>query len=136
MSTTSSSIHDLMVYPLLYVATPYSKYPGGLDEAFKDAASITGRLIKAGLNVYSPIVHSHPCALYGKIDPHNHDIWLPYNATMMDKSEALLVIKMFTWESSVGIAHEIEWFNNARKPVHYLDPIVLPKHDPIDQGND
>ena len=120
-------IEELRQYGMIYLATPYSKYPGGLEEAFVKAAKVSAALIEAGLSVYSPIVHSHPIAIHGDIDPHNHAIWLPFNEAMMKRSDALVVVKMFTWEGSLGIAHEIKHFTEAKKPVLYFDPIVLPK---------
>lgn len=119
-------IENLRNRGLLYLATPYSKYPGGLDEAFKKAARVSAALLEAGLIIYSPIVHSHPISIHGDIDPHNHAIWLPFNETMMKRADAICVVKMFTWDSSVGIAHEIKWFSDAKKPVLYFDPSILP----------
>ena len=48
---------------MIYLATPYSKYHRGQDEAFIAAANIAGRLIARGLDVFSPIVHGHPLAV-------------------------------------------------------------------------
>ncbi len=120
-------IEGLKNHGMIYLATPYTKYPGGIDEAFEKAAKVSAALIEAGLSVYSPIVHSHPIATYGEIDHHNLAIWLPFNEAMMKRSDALVVVKMFTWEGSVGIAHEIQYFSNNKKPILYFDPIVLPK---------
>lgn len=111
--------------PLYYLATPYSKYPKGIERAFIDAATLTGRLLKAGLKVYSPITHTHPIAIYAEIDPLDHDIWLPFDQAMMDKADALLVATMDGWEESKGIGHEIAWFNKHSKPIYALDPITL-----------
>jgi hypothetical protein len=120
-------VEELKRYGMLYLATPYSKYPGGIEEAFEKAAKATAALIEVGVIVYSPIVHSHPAAIHGNIDPHNHEIWLPFNEAMMKRSDALVVVKMFTWESSFGIAEEIKFFTAAKKPIHYFDPITLPE---------
>ena len=45
---------------LAYLATPYSKYPAGLQQAFVDAAKLAALLLRSGMNVYSPIAHTHP----------------------------------------------------------------------------
>jgi nucleoside 2-deoxyribosyltransferase len=111
----------LAKHNLIYVGTPYSKYPAGLEEAFKESARIAARLLERGLRVYSPIAHTHPIAVYGKIDPLNHDIWLPFDRAIMDKSDAMIVAKMATWDMSKGIAYEIETFEAAGKPVYYLN---------------
>lgn len=118
-------LSDLKKYDLLYVGTPYSKYPGSIEAAFKDACFLTGRLLTAGLRVYSPIAHTHPVAIHGGLDPMDHSIWLPFDAAMMAKADAMLVAMMATWESSFGIRHEIQVFIEAGKPVYFLDPLDL-----------
>ena len=104
-----------------YVASPYSKYPHGLDEAFRRIAINTAELILEGVPVYSPICHTHPIAKYGKIDPYNHDIWLPADKPMMDAAYGLLVIKMVGWEESYGISEEIKHFTSLSKPIVYME---------------
>jgi hypothetical protein len=110
---------------LYYLATPYSKYPRGLIAAFEDAANLAARLLQVGFRVYSPISHTHPLAVYGKIDPLDHAIWLPFDEAMMEASGALLVAEMSGWRTSKGVKHEIEFFTNAGKPVLYLNPETL-----------
>lgn len=107
---------------LIYLATPYSKFPGGIDEAYREAARLTAKLLLAGLKVYSPIAHTHPVAIYGGLDPVDHSIWMPFDAAMMDASSHLLVAMMPSWRQSYGITLEIEAFMNAGKPVLFLDP--------------
>lgn len=117
-----STLSNLKRFDLIYVATPYSKYPGGIDLAFIDACKLTARLLQRGLKVYSPIAHTHPLAIHGGIDPYDHSIWLPFDETMMDKSAALLVAMMPGWETSIGVKHEINVFVEAGKPVFFLSP--------------
>lgn len=112
--------------PLCYLATPYSKYEGGdLDLAFRDAARLAAELLKVGIKVYSPIAHTHPLAVYGDVDPMDHDIWLPFDEAMMKASDVLIVAHMNGWQESRGIAHEIEFFDKADKPIFDLDPRSL-----------
>lgn len=119
------TLHDLTPFGLIYLATPYSKYPRGIHVAFRDAAKIAAQLMAAGVSVFSPIMHGHPMSVYGKVAPLNHGIWLPFDEKMMAKSDALLVAKMETWETSFGIAHEIGVFHKAKKPVFYLEPDTM-----------
>lgn len=107
--------------PLFYLATPYSKYPAGIDVAFVDAAKLAARLLKAGLKVYSPIAHTHPLAIHGKIDPLDHAIWLPFDEAMMRACDGLLVAHMDGWQQSKGVLHEIEFFTVASKPIFHLN---------------
>lgn len=104
-----------------YLATPYSKYPGGIDAAFEEACKATASLIRKGLRVYSPIAHTHPVAKYGGIDPYSHDIWLPADKPFMDAACGLIVCKMSGWQESRGLLHEVEVFTIANKPVLYME---------------
>jgi nucleoside 2-deoxyribosyltransferase len=111
--------------PLYYLATPYSKYDRGIDLAFEHAAWLAAQLLKAGHRVYSPIAHTHPLAIYGKLDRLDHSIWLPFDQAMMDACDEMLVAHMPGWTKSKGVAHEIDYFIAAGKPVYHLDPHTL-----------
>lgn len=109
-----------------YLATPYSKYPAGIEEAFKLACRAAGMLIKAGVPVYSPIAHMHPVAIQTGLDPKAHDIWLPADRPFMIAARALVVLRAESWECSYGIGEEIKEFASMGKPIHYFDPWTLP----------
>jgi hypothetical protein len=117
-------VNRLTAYPLVYLATPYTKYRAGIDAAFMDAAALAAKLLKLGVKVYSPIAHCHPMSQYGGIDPTDHSIWLPYQEVLMAKADALLVAQLQGWRESFGVAHEIEFFSKSSKPVFYLDTVL------------
>lgn len=105
-----------------YLATPYSKFKGGIHEAFILACEAAGKLMtERGLCVYSPIAESHPIAQMCGLDPLDHGIWLPACAPKMAAAHGLLVVEMPGWQDSVGVRHEIENFKAKGKPVHYLE---------------
>lgn len=104
-----------------YLATPYSKYEGGISQAFIHACQVAAALVKADYRVYSPIAHTHPIALYGRIDPLDHKIWLPFDESMMKACSACAVALLPGWRESYGVRHEMEAFALAGKPVHHLD---------------
>lgn len=110
---------------LAYLATPYSKYEGGIELAFRDAARLAAQLMLAGVRVYSPIAHTHPLAIYGDVDPHDHDIWLPFDETMMQRCEVLIVAQMKGWKESKVVQHEIQYFLQRKRPIFYLDPVSM-----------
>lgn len=120
-------IHETGHAPLYYLATPYTKYSTGIEEAFAAAASLAARLLRKGIEVYSPIAHCHPMAVHGNLDAKNHDLWLPYQEAMMRRCDALLVANLNGWRESKGVAHEIEFFKYAGKPLHMLalDTLVM-----------
>ena len=114
-----------LAFGLVYLATPYGKYPYGIEAAFRDAAVLAARLLRAGMLVYSPIAHTHPIAIYGDIPPTDNSIWLPFDETMMRLAKTLVVAKMVSWEFSSGIAHEIKFFTEQAKPIYFLEPETL-----------
>ena len=113
---------ELQRAPLCYLATPYSKYPSGIDAAFIEAARITGELIKSSIKVYSPIVHCHPASVHGNIPPLDHSIWLPFDEAMMQACAVLIVAQMAGWHESFGVAHEIDFFERRGRPIYDLNP--------------
>lgn len=121
----SPATSDLAAAGLVYLATPYSKYPGGIEKAFRDASALTAQLLVAGVAVYSPIAHTHPVAVHGGIDPLDHDIWLPFDEAMMAKADVLAVAHMAGWRESRGVAFEVAAFEAAGKPIFDLDPETL-----------
>lgn len=112
-------------YGLVYLASPYSKYPRGIEQAFIDISVIAARLLQEGVKVYSPIAHTHPLALYSGLDPLDHNIWLTFDEAIMERSDACVVAMMEGWDTSKGVEHEIKFFQARTRPVHLLDPITL-----------
>lgn len=109
-----------------YLATPYSKYPAGIEEAWKLACRAAADLIKAGVPTYSPIAHTHPIAIHGEIDPYAHDIWLPADEPLMESAMGLIVLTAEGWQDSFGIAHEMNRFANMDKPIVLMVPGEVP----------
>ena len=108
-----------------YLATPYAKYPGGTDEAFKLACRAAARLMKSGLKIFSPIAHSHPIAVHSGIDLLNHDFWLGQDEALMDGAKGLIMLMAEGWEQSFGMNEELKYFRKAGKPVIYVAPESL-----------
>jgi hypothetical protein len=122
-------VGDLCQYKVVYTASPYSLYPAGRVAAFRDICTVSAKLIKSGVSVYAPIVMTHPIAIHGDLmgfhnDPDSFD-WIKFDEAMMNVSDALLVAKMLTWEVSVGIKYEINFFRKAGKPIYYLNPHTM-----------
>lgn len=109
-----------------YLATPYSRFPGGTERAFIEACEQAAVLLKAGVNAFSPIAHSHPIAHHGGIDPLNLQFWLRIDGALCDAACGLIVCMLPTWETSVGVRQEIEWFQNNKKPILYMEPGTIP----------
>ena len=111
-----------------YLATPYSKFPHGIEAAFHLACQQTALLMRAKVPVFCPIAHTHPVAMHGDIDPlASYDFWLPADRPFMQTAVGIIVCKLESWETSTGIAHEIEEFKKAGKPIVYMEPGVIPE---------
>jgi hypothetical protein len=110
---------------LIYLASPYSKYPLGLEKAFQHVSAIAGAMLKRGALVYSPIAHTHPIAKFAHIDPYALDVWLPFDEAIMNVCDTLVIATMRGWPESKGIAHEIEFFRTQAKPIYLMDPFTL-----------
>lgn len=111
----------LQKYRLVYLGSPYTRYPGGFHMAAVDVARIAADMIREGVKVYSPIAHTHPLALYGNLDPLDHSLWLPFDQAIMDLSDAMCIAGMEGWDTSYGVGFEIETFRKAGKPVYFRD---------------
>lgn len=103
-----------------YLASPYSKYPDGIDEAFQQACMAAGQLVKHGVKVYCPIAHTHAISIHGSVDPWAHDIWMPQDMPFMEAAKGLIVLQMPTWERSRGVMEEIGKFREAGKPIVFM----------------
>jgi len=114
---------------VIYLATPYTKYQAGIWPAYKEAARIAGGLLKLGHDVYSPIAHSHPLAVYGGLDPLDGALWQRVDAPFLAMCDECVVALMDGWQESAGVAHEIAEFRKAGKRVRYLDPPTLELRD-------
>lgn len=125
-----------MSRPLHYLATPYSRYFGGREQAYIEACKCAALLIKRGLFVFSPIAHSHPIAEIGGIDPLCADTWLPLDLAMLDECDGLLVVMMPDWDQSEGIKKEIARARELGKPVSFLSWPMLNERENVEGFGD
>ena len=104
-----------------YLATPYSRYYRGNEEAFVEACKASAELIRRGMHIYSPIAHSHPIAEHGKIDNLDYKIWLSLSLVMLKQCDSLIVLKMPGWDESHGVSEEIKHAEKWAKPIIYMN---------------
>lgn len=110
----------------IYLASPYSRYSGGTENAFREAAEATAALIGAGHKVFSPIVHSHIVAQAGNFDPLDCAMWLEQDAPFMEAAAGIVVLMLDGWQDSVGVKHEINRFAEMGKPIVLMVPGEVP----------
>lgn len=110
---------------LVYLASPYSKYPGGRSAAFMDACEMAAKLMNRGYNVFCPIAHSHSIEVTSFTDIKDGDWWLEQDFAILKKCDRLLVYKMPGWDVSYGVNAEITFAKNNNIPIDYL-PYEVP----------
>lgn len=106
---------------LVYLASPYSHPDAAVREArFQAVARHAAKLMRDGVNVFSPITHTHPIAQYGL--PKGWAFWERYDRVMLGVCDRLIVLKLDGWEESKGVAVEIAIMQANGKPVEYQEP--------------
>jgi hypothetical protein len=120
--TPDSSLKEL---GHVYLASPYSNFPQGHDEAHRQVCVLAGELRQRGVDVYSPIAESHPIAVHCKVDKLDHAFWMRSCMKAMTRAQALLVADMEGWQVSKGVKMEIAFFKSAKLPVLIINPETL-----------
>lgn len=107
-----------------YLATPYSAYPYGLENAFNAACRAAACLADAGVPVYSPIVHWHPISLF--MDRRPTEFWIELNRPHMKIAQGLIIVQLPGWDKSEGIRREQKIFEQLGKPIRYVGWPAVP----------
>lgn len=105
---------------LVYLASPYTHNELRVRIARFDAAALaSAEIIKAGLNVFSPIVHSHPLTQHGL----NGDwqTWVEIDHDWIRRCDEVWVLELRGWERSVGVRAEIEFAESIGRTVRRLN---------------
>lgn len=106
----------------VYMASPFTVY-ATKEQAWRDACRAAAALQACtAMAVYSPIADSYGLEAVGKAVL-THAEWMLRDRTMLLACQHVAVVMLPGWETSKGIAQEIEWAYEARIPVWYLQPI-------------
>jgi hypothetical protein len=113
-----------------YLATPYSKFPGGKEEAFRLACLAAAQCYAEGILVFSPIAHTHCIAVIGGLDG-SYQQWQIFNEVMLRASLGMIVVEMEGWDVSDGIEAETVWCTENKKPITFRPSPLIPSetHD-------
>jgi hypothetical protein len=106
---------------LIYLASPYSKFPKGRIAAFEEVCEKAGHLMLEGHVVFCPIAHSHPIEQFGFVDIKDGDFWLKQDFAILAKCDEMFVYKMPSWEESYGMGREIEFAKERGIPITYIE---------------
>lgn len=104
-----------------YLASPYTKWPHGLDDAALTIARLAGELIVLGVPVYSPIAYTHEIARVGQLPMISYDLWMSFAKTMLLQSQGIIIADMIGWGDSVGVTQELKWAAECKKPAFLLN---------------
>lgn len=108
-----------------YLASPYSKYPKGPDQAMVDVAMTAGELMNVGLVTVGPITGSHPITKYHGYRG-DYEGWRQLDEALIssDKCHGIIVAMLDTWDQSYGISEETRFcVEECKKPVWHLTPM-------------
>jgi nucleoside 2-deoxyribosyltransferase len=106
---------------MIYLASPYSHPdPAVREERFHAACHAVAALLLAGEPAISPIAHSHPLVELGL--PADWTFWQRYDRDLLARCDAVVVLTLDGWETSVGVREEIRIAQELGKPVRYLAP--------------
>lgn len=118
----------------VYLATPYTKHPEGIEYAFLYAAGQLANLYALGVKrIYSPIVHWHTATV---LDPNNilrhftPDEWFEHNKPEMDLCDCMAIPdesgqQIEAVPTSEGIAKERAYFEDGQKRVIVYDTLRI-----------
>jgi len=109
-----------------YLATPYTNFPGGHEVACRVACEQAALLMKAGVNVFCPIAHSHPIAVHGNMDKVDPDLWRRVDKPFVDAACGLIYLELPDSLASQGMHNELIEFVKDDKPIVFMQPGVVP----------
>jgi len=118
---TLRDLADITKGRFIYLASPYTLYRPGIEEACREISVVAGRLMEEGITVFCPIAHSHMISTHARIDPNIADFWLRLDRPLADAAFGLVVADMDGWVYSKGVKEEIQWFMKALKPMWLLN---------------
>jgi len=105
-----------------YLASPYtSKSFITRMQRYEAACKYAAMLMGQGVQVFSPIAHTHPIAEAGKL-PRDWKFWATFDEWFISRCDELIVLKLPGWEESKGVQAEIKLAKKYQVPVRYVEP--------------
>ena len=109
---------------MIYLASPYTHVDAAVRESRFDAACLaTSALMRAGLSVYSPIVHSHPLVRYGL--PIEWEFWQAHDCEHLRRCNKVMVLTLDGWKASRGVRAEIALAIQLDLAIRYMSPSMI-----------
>ena len=109
---------------MIYLASPYTHVDAAVRQSRFDAACLaTSTLMRAGLSVYAPIVHSHPLVRYGL--PIEWEFWQAHDCEHLRRCDEVMVLTLDGWNASHGVGAEIALAVKLDLPIRYVSPLMI-----------
>lgn len=105
---------------LVYLASPYSHTDKTIvSRRVRQVTHAASELLKTGLNVFSPIVHSHPIA-EDHSTPGDWKFWAEIDEDYIKRCDEVYILQLDGYCQSVGIAAEIKIAKKYGKPISFV----------------
>src|SRR5437016_753626 len=92
---------------MIYLASPYSHPDPTVQESRFDAVCrVAAMLMRRGVQLFSPIAHTHPIAVAGEL-PGHWDFWLMFDQWFITHCDEIWVLMLDGWKRSKGVQAEI-----------------------------
>jgi hypothetical protein len=106
---------------MLYLACPYSHPdPAVRDKRHDAACKAAAALLRAGVPVYAPVVHSHNLVRHGL--PTDWQFWSRFDPAFLEIADAVVVLALDGWQESIGVREEVRLAEQMSIPVLFARP--------------
>ena len=121
MGEISSSAKDFQ-----YLASPYSLNntadSSAMRESYEQVTRCTFKLLKTGLNVYSPITYHHAVQKVCGVMRQPTRFWLELDFGILKHAKGMFVLMLDGWQNSIGVTREIEFCRHNNIPISFIHP--------------
>lgn len=118
---------------MIYLASPYSHDDTNVvEERVLTVCRVSAMLMSRGVQLFSPIVHTHPIAMAGEM-PTDWRFWEKFDRWFVENCDELWVLMLDGWEVSSGVTAEIAIAREIGKPVLYVSADGEIQHASVQQ---
>ena len=107
---------------LVYVASPYSSVPDK-HQLMRTVAQTCGKYMLAypGQYAVSGLIHHYALSEVEGLGT-DYEFWKNWCETFLRKCEKLVVLTIPGWNTSTGVAAEIQLAKSLNMPIEFIDP--------------
>lgn len=107
---------------MIYLACPYSHPDPAVREArFQAACRAAADRLIAGEVAFTPVVYGHPLVAMDTLGvPGDWSFWSRLDRAMIERCDAVHVLALPGWDTSVGVRQEVLLARSLGKPVTFV----------------